>query len=309
MEGSGDVWERLLARAPPETADDFARKRLRSAVLGHRQSACVQLADVCATVDGEVHRSVLEALMSAEPGSEISLSLYHPDLSENWDYDTPSKSIFIGRKGVGWLEHFRYDPYSFEKWNFNERFKKSQGMVMGHFTHFFVPESIKAHSARANEGGDSPPYATRLMPFDELHAEAVSGRMVPFRARLCAYTQEARYAFTVDLLDNCLVQDFRAGKLPPKGRVFRKPLDCLAFDRVFASESLPQHVASALMLVFEREGTTVYDVSQVIGLNEASARNTLQALVARNLAYKQGSAPRENYMIEIDSIKKMAESR
>ena len=72
-------------------------------------------------------------------------------------------------------------------------------------------------------------------------------------------------------------------------------------------EKLPEHVASAFMLIFEREGTTVYDLSHVVGLNEASARNTLQALVSRNLARKEGSAPRENYYADMDSIKKMAE--
>ncbi len=309
MEERCEVWDRLLARAPPEMADDYARKQLRSAVLAHRQSPRVPLADVCARVGGDVSACILDALMSVEPGSDIALSLYHPDLSENWDYDTPTKAVFVGRKGVGWLEHFGYDPYTFEKWNFNERFKKSQGMVMGHFTHYFIPETIKAHAARSNEGGDVPPHTTRLMPFDELHAEAISGRVIPFRARLCAYTQEARYSFAVDLLDNCLVRDFRATKLPPKGRVFRKPLDCLAFDRVYAAERLPLHVANAFMLIFERAGTTVFDLSHVVGLNEASARNTLQALVSRGLAVKEGSAPRENYLADMDSIRKLAERR
>jgi len=306
MEEQFKTLERLLSLAPDGSVDDFARKKLNSAALAHRQLPRIQLADMFARVGENVYKSVLEAMCDNEPGSDMMLGFYHPDLSENWDYDTPTKSIMAGRKGIGWVEHFHYDPYSFEKWNFEERFKKSQGMLMGHFTHFHIPESIRAHTARQNDGGDVC-YETRLMPFDELHAQALSGCIIPFRARLCAYTHDARFSFSVDLLDNCLVRDFRASMLPPKSRVFRKPLDCLVFDRVFATEKLPQHVANAFMLIFEREGTTVYDLSHVVGLNEASARNTLQALVSRNLARKEGSAPRENYFADMDSIKKMAE--
>ncbi|MFH0816398.1 MAG: hypothetical protein V1934_06245 [Methanobacteriota archaeon] len=306
MEEQFEILEKLLSLASEGSVDDFARKKLRSAALAHRLLPRKPLADMFVKVGDNTFKSVLDAMCANEPGADMMLGFYHPDLSENWDYDTPTKSIMVGRKGMGWIEHFHYDPYSFEKWNFNERFKKSRGMVMGQFTHFHVPESIKAHTARSNAGGDIA-YESRLMPFDELHAQAASGGIVPFRARLCAYTQEARFAFSVDLLDNCLVQDFRASKLPPKGRVFRAPLDCLAFDRVYAAEKLPQQVANAFMLLFEREGTTVYDLSHVAGLNEASSRNTLQALVSRNLARKEGSTPRENYYADMDSIKKMAE--
>jgi hypothetical protein len=152
MEEPFETMERLLSLAPAGSVDDFARKQLRSAALAHRQSPRIPLADLFVRVGEKISKSLLDAMCDNEPGSDMLLGFYHPDLSENWDYDTPTKSIMSGRKGIGWIEHFHYDPYSFEKWNFEERFKKSQGMLMGHFTHFHIPESIKAHTTRANDG-------------------------------------------------------------------------------------------------------------------------------------------------------------
>jgi hypothetical protein len=303
-----EACQRLLAHAPEGEDDEYAKKQLRGAVLEHVQRPKRALADVQCAVDGEASDRPLDALLALGPEAELSVKLYHPDLSENWDYDTPTKSMCVGRKGVGWLEHFHYDPYSFEKWNFEERFMKSRAMFMGHFTHYFVPESIKTHTRRTQQGLELP-YSPKLSDLEGLRTEVLAGKVIPFALRLCAYTQEARHSFAVDLLDGALVRDFRAGALPPKGRLFRSSLDCLAFDRVYVSEKLPGHVAGAFVMVFERAGTTVFDLSQVTGLNERSARNTLGALVARGLVRKEGAAPRETYEVDMETVRKLAESR
>lgn len=300
--------QRLLRFAPEGEADDYARKQLREAVLEHTQAKKRVLASVSYNVNGKGYKHFLDVLSQEEPGAEIMISLFHPDLNENWDYDTPAKAMMVGKKGFGWIEYFHYDAYSFEKWDFSEHPVKDRAMYMGHFTHYFVAESIKSHTMRMQQGADLP-YSPKLAPFDALHAEVREGKAIPFRMRLCAYGQEMRHSMTLDLLDNVLVKDFRGAKLPPKGMLKRPPLDCLAFDRVFASEKLPEHVANTFIMVFEREGTTVMDVSQVIGLIENSARNTLGALVARGFVARSGHPPRETYEADVDAIRKAAEAR
>ena len=308
MEETFEACQRLLRFAPEGEVDDYARKRLREEMLEHAQAKKHVLASVFYTVGGKTYKHFLDVLNDAEPGAEISIGLFHPDLNANWDYDTPIKSIVIGRKGFGSLERFSYDAYSFQKWDFTEHPIKDRAMFMGNFTHYHVVESIKTHTIRNQKGLDLP-YDPKLHPFDALHAEVREGKVIPFRMRLCGYTQEARHAAVIDLLDDVLVMDFRGGKLPLKGMLTRPPLDCLAFDRVFASEKLPEHVANAFIMVFERTGTTVFDVSQVMGLIENSARHTLGALVARGFVSKAGHPPREIYEADVDAIRKAAEAR
>jgi hypothetical protein len=304
----GDALEscmRLLEFFPREEVDDYAVKQLRQAMADHMQTKRPWLADVAFEIDGKRCSSLLEALADKDWEGRLMLRFFSPSLDQNWDYNRPTRLIRIIKGGIGVMESFDYNPYTLQKWDVEAGVQRDEIRLRAHFTKFFVPESIKSHTRRS-QSGEELVYASGLLTPEEMWRKVRTGSAIPLQVRFCAYTHTTRYAYEIDLPRGKLVRDFRGGVLQVTGKHIRTAQECYAFDKLLASISLPENVRKAFVTVFERTDTTVFDIAHALGMLDASARNTLYALVSRKFVKVSGGQPRETYEANIDEITRAA---
>ncbi len=296
----GDQWEDLLAFAPEEEVDAYARKQLRQALKEYTSRSPPHLARISYVTNGMRYLSFPVAIQEVDEPHDFQILFYKPELKMNWDFNLPVKEVHVGQKGMGWMKYFNYDPFSLNKWGDFQYAKKKTVMLRAFMEHYFVPESIKTASKTLGEEKQRS-YIPRLRMMDELWHDVRSG-VIPFQIKVCIYTKQDRYTFSLNLVEGTLIQDFRAGKVSPKNLVRRKPMDSLLFDEVFASIDLPPLPRKVMRIAFESKTISVPEVSHIFGVSSQMAENNLKSLQSRGIIKMVGKPPSQVYEIDMDGL-------
>ncbi len=300
MPSMGDQWEDLLAFAPKEEVDAYARKQLKQALKEYTAKSGQHLARISYVMNSMRYLSFPVAAQEVEEPRDFQISFYKPELKMNWDFNLPVKGVHVGQKGMGWMKYFNYDPFSLKKWGDFQYAKKKTVMLRAFMEQFFVPESIKTASKTLGEEKERK-YIPQLRMMDELWHDVHSG-VIPFQIKVCIYTKQDRYTFSLNLVQGTLLQDFRAGKVSPKNLVRRKPMDSLLFDEVFASIDLPSLPRKVMRIAFESKNISVPEVSHIFGITTQMAENNLKSLDSRGIIKMVGRPPSQVFEIDMDGL-------
>ena len=296
----GDQWEDLLTFAPQEEVDAYARKQLKQALKEYLARSGPDLARISYVTNGMRYLSFPVAVQEVDEPHDFQISFYKPELKKNWDFNLPVKTVHVGQKGMGWMKYFNYDPFSLKKWGDFQYAKKKTVMLRAFVEHYFIPESIKTVSKTIGEEKERK-YIPQLRMMDDLWRDVHSG-VIPFQIKVCIYTKQDRYTFSLNLVKGTLLQDFRADKVSPKNLVRRKPMDSLLFDEVFASIDLPSLPRKVMRIAFESKTISVPEVSHIFGISTQMAENNLKSLDSRGIIKMVGKPPSQVYEVDMGGL-------
>jgi len=295
----------ILHLGPEEDVDMHAEKEMKRHFLEYKASQKKALASVEFLVNGTEYSSLLGAL-AAEPRLEnLGIKFLKPSMGENWDYNTPTKTLLLMGRGQGVLERFSYDAFSLDKWDMAQQLRRENVMIRGFISRFYFPQSILSES----EDPLAAPkrmYIPKLIGLEEMWSHVRGTGMVPFEIRVCAYTRTARYTYDLDLVSSAMLKDFRGGQAPLRNRAERGIIDYLNFDTVLASTDMKDIVKKAFINLFESEFITAPDLAISMHITNQMAANALEAVHSRGFAVKEGAPPREIYSINSEALAESA---
>ncbi len=296
-----ELCQAILHLGPEEEVDLHAEKEMKRHYLEYRASQKKHLAALAYMVNGKEYGSLLDALLREASLENLGIRFLKPDLKENWDFNTPTKTLVLMGNGTGVLERFSYDSFRLDKWDRQQQIQRDNVMIRGFISKFYYPQSIITESEDPL-AGPKRMYVPKLMMLEDMWKRIRSTGMVPFEIRVCAYTKTARHIYDLDLVNNAMIKDFRGGQAPLRNKAERGIIDYLNFDTVLASTDMKDVVKRAFINLFESEFTTAPDLAHSMHITPQMAGNALTAIVTRGLAVKEGTAPREIYTINSESL-------
>lgn len=294
MKNPLELCQDIMKFASADNVDMHAEKELKRAFFEYKQSQKRSLASASYLVNGVEYGSLLKAIIEIEKLQTLGIKFYKPNLEENWDYNVPTKSIALIGSGLGWVEKFDYKSFNLEKWDASQQMQRERVMLRAFPTRFYFPIPIKTKSI--DPLAELPrAYIPKVVTLEELWNHIRSTGMVPLEIRLCAYTRNARYPYDLDLINNLMLKDFRGGQMPLTRKAVRSAMDYLCFDTVLAATDMKDLVKKVFIELFEVKEVTAFDISHSMGITDTMAKNALDALVAREVATRDGAPPRERY--------------
>ncbi len=299
--------ESVMNLGPEKEVDRYAIKEMNKKVKSHLQKQWPHLAEVGFFVNGELYENLLDAMLEIDDLNTIELRFLKPVLSENWDFNRPTKVIKAIKGGFGGVAFFNYDPKAIDKWANASELIEKKAMIRVFPVNFYIPRSIATMSKYVME---DPPRA--LIP-DLWTMESAWEKMrilgaVPMTIRVCAYTQEERFSYDIDIIRGKLLRDFRAGKIPVTRKKVREPEEYFYFDRVYASEEMPDLTRNIFEAIFESDGMNASDLSHFFKITTDMAINNLKALSNRGLLDSKGQPPFETYMVTKELLEERVKS-
>jgi hypothetical protein len=242
------------ARLLPELFEEY-RARLRPS-----------LGPIGVTVDGREYPTLLDAF--ADP--KASFSAFTLDLAPGaaegpaWEYLDPVERIEVEAD-----QGAEVRPRSTVKHG------PRRGMVRG-----LLREHYPAGGASRlpTPGGDGvPTFPTMARQFRE-HG------VVPFQIALLVYLSEERLRFEIDLVENQLLPDRRAGRLPVSRWVHRSARVSHGVDVQVAKGGMALTNARALEVLADTHGLNDVEMAHVLGGVRELGRSALEALKGRHYA-------------------------
>jgi len=253
--------------------DEFSARALARAVAEYAPRRRERVAAFRTRVDGRDFPSVYAAL--GDPSTTFDtaeLTLLDPPLAGRaWEWMTPFERIVFEADGAA-LVSSPEDP---------EHPRRAMARLM--LREHFVPRSQEEEGAAgisASTGG----LPTRLDSVADGVRFVRKYGVVPFSVALLLYFAEERVRVELDLLDDTLVRDPRAGRLPVARRVHRSSRLSHAVDETIATGALPVANSRALEVLFETHGLTPLEIAPVLGGVREYGASYLQGLTARGFA-------------------------
>jgi hypothetical protein len=108
--------------------------------------------------------------------------------------------------------------------------------------------------------------------------------VAPFSIVLLLYFSEERIRYELDVLEDRLLRDIRAGRFPVGRRVRRPPRVSYGVDSYVARGTLPVVSSRVLEVLTETHGTSAVELAPVFGGARELVQTTLHGLAARRLA-------------------------
>lgn len=308
MEETLALCNRIINFSRTEEIDVYAEKQLRKAFMEYRAMQKVPLADVRYIVNGTKYTSLLEAVVGNEALETLEIHFFRPRMQENWDYNKPTRKLVLLGQGLGGVQVFDYDPYSLKKWDGSQTMKMEKVMLRGFISHFYYPRSIKSKTL-AMQGEAVRPYVPKLKTLERVWEEIRETGVLPLQLHISAYTPDSRYNYELDMIDNVALRDFRGGVVPLRDRADRKSMDYFNFDKILASTDMRDLVKRVFVALFDMKQATAFDMAHSFKITDQMAKNSLDAIVARGLADKEGYPPREIYEINTENLKAGKDSK
>ncbi len=292
---------KLIRFSTTEEIDFHAEKQLKTSLYEYRSVKKVPLAAVRFVVNGEKVKSLLDAMVEFEELKTLEVQFFKPRLKENWDYNQPTKSLILIGQGLGGVQTFGYDAFKLKKWDTSQSINREKVMIRCFISKFYFPRSIKTKSANIHDGHVRP-YVPELMTLERLWEEIRQTGVVPFQLHISAYKPTSRYNYELDLVNNTLLKDFRGGTMPLRDRKVRGSIEHFNFDMILATTEMKDLVKRVFITLFDVKELTAADIALSFGVTDTMAKNSLDAIVSRGLAEKEGHPPREIYSITAESL-------
>ncbi|MCX8173828.1 MAG: hypothetical protein N3F63_04380 [Thermoplasmata archaeon] len=289
--------------SPPEEVDMHAKKTLQSKLFSYAGRERIFLAKVRYIVDGKKYDSFMDLLFETSNFENFQIYFVKPKINENWEYDVPTVEMNIKKGGYGKLTlACAFDPYSFKRWNMeNLEPVEEEAMFRFYFLDFFYPESIRSQSLRGDMDRKYP-FTFDLFLFEDFLKFTKKFGVLPLVLRVCAYTKHFRFTYDIDITNDALIANFRAGKFPVSARIFRHPKQYYYLDKTLATADIGEHPKKVLETVFETRGVSVFDIANAYGLSEKMAEGSLEVCVKYGYLEKTGKPPSVTYIPRFESF-------
>jgi len=253
--------------------DDFSAQALARAADEYAVRRREGIATYQVTVDGREFPSVFAALLDPTTTfASADLTLVDaPSDPRAWEWIRPLRRIAFASDG------------SAELYPLDGAGPPERSIVRLLLREHYVPrprEEVAMASAAAASGG----IPTQLEPLADSIRFVRAHGVVAFSAALLLYLPNERVRLEVDLLNDALLRDPRAGRLPIARRVHRTARVSHAVDRFIARGELPVASTRALEALVETHGLTPLELAPILGGIREFGTSALQGLAARGLA-------------------------
>ncbi|MCI4360673.1 MAG: hypothetical protein L3J91_03140 [Thermoplasmata archaeon] len=267
-----DELQEFAARTAGARHDEFSAQALARAIAEYAPRRRERIAAYRVLVDGNEFPSVFAGIRDPTvPFDTAELALIDPpEDPAAWEWLEPFERIVFAADGSADV----YPPAGTGR--------PHRAIVRLLLREHYVPRSRDAvlSSSVAATGG----LTTQLDPLNKSVAFVRQHGVVPFSAALLLYFADQRTRLELDLLDDGLLKDPRAGHLPIGRRVHRTSRVAHAVDAYLAQNSLPVASARALEVLVETHGLTPLDLAPLMGGVREYGASALQGLSARGLA-------------------------
>jgi hypothetical protein len=268
-----DELQEFAARTAGARHDEFSAQALARAIAEYAPRRRERLATFRVVIDGSEFPSVFAGIRDPNvPFDHAELSLIDPpeDLRA-WEWMEPFERIVFSSDG------------SVEVFPPAGAGRPLRAIARFLLREHYVPRpraTVLNPSASAATGG----LTTQLDPLNRSVAFVREHGVVPFSAALLLYFSDERRRLELDLLDDGLLRDPRAGRLPISRRVHRSSRVGHAVDAYLSQNSLPVASARALEVLVETHGLSPLDLAPMMGGVREYSASALQGLSARGLA-------------------------
>jgi hypothetical protein len=213
-------------------------------------------------VDGQSYATGISALL--EPAAHFEsarITLRRPPTDAgDWAYLRPFDSLALTEEGSAELTGGANGP--------------QRGMARLLLREQFVPLAGARVSGAARPGLFTLPEFARFVR---------STGTVPFAIALAVYFADERVRYDLDLLDDTLLPDPRAGRLRPGSRVRRSPRVSHSVDLLVSRGELSLPSARALEALVESHGLTLVELAPLFSGVRELGSSALYALLSRRL--------------------------
>jgi hypothetical protein len=253
--------------------DEFSQRALARALQEYLQRRGEAVGRFEVRVDGQPYPSVFAAML--DPGVPFDtgeLRLVEPPADANaWEWLDPFERVVFGPDGAAEVHLAGGDR--------PPQRAIARLLLRDHYVP--RPKEGAAGTGAAAATGD---LSTQLDPLPLAVRFVRTSGVIPFSAVLVLYFSDHRGRLVLDLLDDLVLKDARAGHLPLDKRVHRSARVAHAVDRFIALNSLPVASARALEVLVETHGLTPLEVAPMVGGVKEYGASALQGLTARGLA-------------------------
>ncbi len=210
------------------------------------------------------------------------------------------KKIRVLKGGFGFANVLigKIDKY---KWRGDDGVK-NKVMVRAYITRYYQPQTIKMKSEMIKP--NPPPLSLRTL--DNLIKDVSNFGIVPFEIKLLIYTKAQRFSLLLDLLNSTVVCDPREGVLNPRLFKSRDPMEYVIFDSVIAKVHIPYIAKCIFEILFESEGLTLNDITQILNLPPAVAENNINVLINKGLVEISEEEKPPKYYVNINKLKEFS---
>ena len=253
--------------------DDFSAQALARAVAEFAVRRRERIAPYRVRVDDKEFPSIFAALadpLTTFDAAELTL-VDPPTDARAWEWSRPFSSIRCFEDG------------SAEIVPVGNAGTPERAMVRLLLREHYVPRS-QADLTGAGAFSASGTLAAQLESLPDSVRFVRRRGVVVFSAAVLLYLSRERIRLELDLLEDTLLRDPRAGRWPIERRVNRTARVSHAVDRFIARGELPVASARALEALVETHGVTPLEIASVLGGVREYGASALQGLAARGLA-------------------------
>lgn len=253
--------------------DEYSAQALARAVAEYALRRRDPIAGFRVVVDGKEFPSVYAALK--DPGTTFetaTLTVVEPSAEPRaWEWLRPLRSLTF-------LEDGAVEVETLDRPGGTER---AIGRLL--LREHYVPRGREevATTLGSSGAGELP---SRLESLRDSVAFARTHGVVVLSVAVLLYFAGERVRYELDLLNDTVLRDPRAGRWPVARRVHRSSRLAYAVDRYLARGELPIYSARALESLVETHGVTPLELAPVLGGVREYGASALQGLAARNLA-------------------------
>ena len=304
MSESQKIYEKclkILDFAPSERIDDYSKKMLKTELTKVITKNKVPLLKFRLKADGKEYESMYDILLKDDVKA-IELIFEKPAKMGRWEYDLPIKRLRMLSNGLGVVNIFSPIDLTLRKWVLEDPESKKV-IIRNYPIAFFQPASIKMKSLTEDLFTTST-YIPKPQSFEETFNDVKKFGIVPFQVRIIAYSREKRYAFDLDLLENCLIEDFRTNKLSYSFSIQRSPMQYYKFDKVHAMLKIPDTPKKVFEAIFESKGLSAGEIAHLFEVSLKIATNNIQSLVSKGLLEEVDYAGEKKYIASSKLLQK-----
>jgi hypothetical protein len=236
-----------------------------------------RLAGVEARSRGRSYASLYEAIQDAAIAEEtLELSVTDPPASgPAWEFLRPMRRVELFRDGTAQLVPLGGTP-------------------LRAIARVLLRES-------AIRPGAEPGLPLGLAKVAEAFAYLRSGPTVPFRIALLLYLSDERVRYELDLTEDALLKDPRAGRAPGGRKLRRPPRIAWEIDRYIASGALPLGDVRILEVLAETRSASLEELALIFGGESDAIRGSLGRLARRGLV--PADPPNGQYRVLLDAFR------
>ncbi len=240
--------------------NDFDDEEYKKTYLKVKQMKYQPLMDAMFRFNGKPYENFYEFMDKKMKALEIVFSA--PKKWGEWHFNDPVKELRILPNGIGAIRVMdgEINP---QRWLLeNPPFQKVMVRLIVERSH---------------------PSGTYGLLTPEKFFQLINEGVVPYVARILAYSKERRYKVDLNIVNSEVIADFRWGKIPP--RIFRRRdvKEYFIFDKIYSTLPVAHFPKMFFEALFESDGLDTEILSLIFNVNPSMVENNVGVLIKHNV--------------------------